>query len=94
MASTLPSDIAEVIVSLNTIAKEDVKEIYHSQDVYEVTVQGLCDAILSAVEYCATLSQFPNEESFTKFCKRTLPVLVDVLLRRRTKRYIDVALLC
>lgn len=84
----LPSDVNDIVLHLNTVAKEHIKDIYNGNDIYAATVENLCESISTVVKYCATLTSLPNDEHATKFFKRTLPVLIDVLLRRKTKLYV------
>ena len=85
-AQSLPPNINDIVGHLNTVAKENIKDIYNGNDIYAATVENLCESISNVVKYCSALTSLPSDDNSTKFFKRTLPVLIDILLRRKTKR--------
>ena len=65
-----------------------VGHLYHSEKTHDIS--ALCADIVRAVQLCTDLLQMPsdiNKDSLlASFLKSTLPVLVEVFMRRKTLR--------
>ena len=66
----------------------DVGHLYHSEKTHDIP--ALCADIIRAVQLCKDLLQIPSDINkdplLASYLKSTLPVLVEVFMRRKTLR--------
>ena len=76
-----------LLVRLSKVAA-DVGHLFHSERSHDIP--ALCADIIRAVHLCTVLLQLPceiNKDPFlASFLKSSLPVLVEVFMRRKTSR--------
>lgn len=79
----------DVLQRLNINAKKSIKQIYHGIAEYS-NIQSFCNELMNGIDYCLSVGDLAsNKDEITSiFFKKSLPLLIDVLMKRPTSRFI------
>jgi hypothetical protein len=88
---TMEADFSEQLLRLENISKNEVYNIFHGTGVVGGQIIPLCANINRAVDFfleCQASIDFSSTTT-TTFLRSTLPVLIEVLIRRTTLRCVQ-----
>lgn len=83
--------LEQKIIRLQSLTKSSLAQLFHGIDDKEDIVTNLCNVLIHVVDKFADHDQGAislNQDIGLTFLKETLPILVELLLRRKNERLV------